>query len=218
MSEDVARALGARDPNPIMIAGKECQIRPLSLVELTEVERECLKVYRRAYLEAFKENADLLPDGEGAALLKRELMQSAKWDVSDLPSKDAVDPDSISLSTSLEAWVSENLQYEPDANLGKTSRARQMRHLVATAIDGGQLDLALYESLTDSKVKKSKVGYVNWWITGTFDGMLTMVWSAFRHYGVTKEEVGREVGTNPALLASLAREIEHLSAPATGNG
>ena len=34
-----------------------------------------------------------------------------------------------------------------------------------------------------------KVNYVSWWITGTFEGMLTLVWLCFKSNGVTKEEV-----------------------------
>ena len=88
MSEDVARALGAGG-DITTIAGKECKVRPLSIRELTEVERECLKVYKRTFLETFHDNLDLLPDDEAAGLMSRKLEEASAWDVGDLPSKKA---------------------------------------------------------------------------------------------------------------------------------
>ena len=72
--------------------------------------------------------------------------------------------------------------------------------------------------MTGGKPLKVKVPYVSWWITGSFDGMITLIWTCFKHNGVSREDVARELGRNEALLTELSREIETLSVPAVGNG
>lgn len=217
MAEDVARAVGAVSPSSIKIGGKDCYPRPLSIKELTELERDCLSRYRRSYVSAYAENADLLGD-DGKKILREKFEEAAKFTVSSLPPKLAYDPKKVKLNNRLEKWVEENIEgYEID-DTSKEEREKILRRLVATSLDQSTLTPELYENLTGFRPVATRVGYVNWWITGTFDGMISMVCLAFRDSGVTRDEIAFEIGRNPKILIDLSREIEHLSAPEVGNG
>lgn len=218
MAEDVARAVGAGSPITVKICGKDCRPRPLTIKELTELERDCLSRYRRSYIQAFSENADLLGE-DGRRIVREKLEEAAKFDVSTLPSKFVYDPKKIQVNRSLEQWLEENLEgYEPDTLLSKETRDRALKRIVATQLDSGALSDELYENLTGVAPKKARVGYVSWWITATFDGMISMIHLVFRDSGVSRDEVAAEIGRNPSLLVDLSREIEHLSVPEVGNG
>lgn len=220
MSEDTARAVGAPSPTTVMIAGKECHPRPLNIKELGEIERECLKQYKRQYLETYKENADLLPEGEATRLMVDKMDQVAKWGTHNLPLKDAYDPSRIRINDKLMAWVVENYddylsgqEKEEDEKKRKTMAQR----LIATALDNGTLSEDAYEDMAGRKVSKVQIGYVNWWITGAYDGMMELVYTSFKQYGVTRDDVGEALARNPTMLVGLSREIESLSTPQMGN-
>jgi len=212
MPDDMARALGTPGPSFIMIDGKECQARPLTIQELTEVERYCLDQYKRCYLKTFSDNADLLPKVDRMQLMSEKLELAARWDVDDLPVKHAHDPASIVITGELRRWLTKEYGLS-----GKIDNAKLQR-LCATSLDQGSLGYRDYKHLTKGRPRKVKVPYVSWWITGSFDGMVTFIWMAFKQNGVTREQVATEMGKSPAALAEMAREIERLSSPAAGNG
>ena len=219
MSEDVARAVGAESPDGIRINGKDCRPRPLTIKELTELQRECLSQYRRSFVQAFSENADLLPGDEGKKLIREKLEEAARFDISNLPKRDVYDPRKIKINPSIEKWLVENVEgYEKDEEASKEKQEKTTKRVVASALDEGLLDPKVYEELTGVHLVPSRVGYVNWWITGSFDGQIAMICLAFRGCNVTKDEIFLEIGRNPRVLIDLAREIEHLSAPEVGNG
>jgi len=212
MSESVARAVGAEGDIQTTIAGKVCTVRALGIRELAEVERICLRQYRRSFMEAHSENMDFLPPDQAQAIIEKKLEQCAQWDIDDLPSKFAYDPSRILIGSDLLSLV-EGFFGEQDKN-----DEEKMQRLVATMLDQGVLSDDVYKDVTGFSPVKQKVPYVNWWITGAFEGMIVFVWTAFKHNGVTREEVAGELGSNPMLLSELAREIERLSAPQTKNG
>lgn len=222
MSEDVARAVGAGSTETVIIAGKQCQARPLGVRELTEVERECLKQYKRQVLETYALNGDLLPEAEAHRLLREKMDEVSLWDVSNLPPKFVVDFTQVKVNDAIIKWLTSNMGFTEKEDDGKTkSRALidlTAKRMIAAAIDGNSMDAALYENLVGEPPRRQKVGYVNWWISGSYDGMITLVWICFKDNGVTRDEVAREIGNNPGILVNLSREIEHLSAAAVGNG
>ena len=168
----------------------------------------------------FSENMDLVPNG--AKLLSDKLEEVARWDVSDLPPKVVYDPAKIEVKKSLKGWLEKNmdlvLEDESGNKLTKSQAENRIRVMAALALDSGDLEDSTYENLVGSAPKQAKVGYVNWWITATFDGMISMVYTCFRGNGLTREEIVQAIGDNPNLLADASREIEKLSAPAAGNG
>lgn len=220
MSEDVTRAVGGNGAQRIVIAGVECTVRPLSLRELGEIERECLNQYRESKLEYLQRTAKYLPDGEGAKLLRDKLEEMAAWDVKNLPLMTVYDPDRLVITDALRNWVREKIGdavSEIEAQADEKRRDRLFKQVVATSLDSGELTAVDYTRLTNKPPVSLKTGYVNWWITGCFSGMLEMAYMAFRHNGVTRDQVSEALGRNMSLMVQLSREIESLSAPQTGN-
>jgi len=212
MSEEMARALGASGALTVTIGGKECTVRPLGIQELTELERDCLTRYKRQYLETFAKNMDLLPRDQRGTLLEREMREVAKWDVENLPSKYAYDAQRIPVNDKLRKWLVDNIKVDADASDAK------VRRLAATALDQSLLSPEDYEKLVGSKTPKVQVPYVNWWLVASYDGIVSMLWSAFRRNGVTREEVADAMTQNMQVLMEASREIERLSTPQVGNG
>ena len=210
MSDDAARALGAAGGKTVMIAGKECRVRPLGIRELTEAERECLSCYRRSYVKTFAETADLVPDGRDRVIQAQQ--EAARWDVDDLPSKKAFDRDSIRVTAELKDWLKDHLKLDEELEDERAAR------LAVGLLDQETVKPADIEKLAGQKPRQMQIPYVNWWITGCFDGMVTFTWLCFRPSGVTKEEVAEAMSANPAMLMELSQEIEKLSTPEVGNG
>lgn len=223
MSDDVTRAVGGKDPEPVKIAGKECFVRGLSIRELGEVERECLKQYKRKYLETFSDNYDLLPpDVDKFALMKEKMEEAAKWDVDDLPLRYAYDPDSLRTNGKLEDWAAKNVDFktvdEKEKPLESTLLKVRLQRVIAAALDREMLDPKEYTKMTGHTPVKMKIGYANWWITAVYDGMIELIYACFKNQGVTKDQVFDELQKNPTLMVTLSRDIEKLSAPKAGNG
>lgn len=208
MSEDVARALGANGARTVTIAGKECMVRPLSIQELTEVERDCVERYKRAYIKTYADCRDLLPEGND--VLWERIEEAAHWDVSNLPPKYVYNSARLKINRNVRLWMADKFDMDKRAN------ERLVRNLAAAAMDQGMLDNKKYQEMTGEAPPRMKVPYVTWWITGSYEGMISFVWTCFRHEGVSREEVARELGRNPQMLIELSREIESLSAPQMG--
>jgi len=212
MSNDTARALGAKSPMVVKFGDKECQVRPLGIQELAEVEQDCLARYRRSYLETWHKNADLLPNG--AQILQEKMEEAARWDVEDLPTKRAYDGNSVCVTKQLRQWVGAQFEIE---DVQKVNENR-IASIAASCLDQGLLSEAKYKELTGKVIIPEQIAYVNWWITGAYDGMITMTWICFKKYGITREEVSEKLCLDRVLMAEVAREIERVSAPAVGNG
>ncbi len=211
MGEAMARALGAKGAKTVMIGGKECIVRPLGMRELTEVERDCLERYKRQYLKTWADNLDLLPPEAAAKLMEKKLEECSRWDVDNLPPKTAHDPRRVKLTEKLRERMAGWLA------VAEGDEGRE-RRLIASALDQGILSASDYRELTGESAPGVAVPYVNWWITGSYDGMISFVWKCFSQYGVTRDEVMEAVRGNLQMLAEVAQEIERLSAPQLGNG
>lgn len=215
MSEDVARAVGAKSPATINIAGKEVVPRPLGVRELCEVQRACLEHYKRSYLKTFTDNKDLLGDSFDV-LLREKFEEAGKWDVGDLPHKYVYDADRINASEKLKAWIKDEFGMQDQEF--EFSPPEFFQRIAASCLDQGLLPEDKLIELTGQKPYKFSVPYPNWWITGCFDGMVEFVWICFRDSGVDKDQVIDAAKNDPTMLASVARQIESLSTPQMGNG
>lgn len=212
MSESVARALGANETRTVTIAGKKCTVRPLGLRELTEVERLCVKQYKRNLLETYAENVDLLSESERAGLMREKLDEVALWDIDDLPPKRAHDATKIKATKKLREYVIKT--FAADDSI----KPLQLKQLVTGLLDSNAMNAATYKKYTDEKPPSVLVPYASWWITGSHDGMITLIWTCFKDDGVTKDEVARELGSNKEMLIAISRDIEHVTVPAVKNG
>lgn len=212
-SDDTERALGAPGAETVTIAGKECTPRPLGARELAEVHRICLDDFKRQYLKTYTDNFDLLPRKKRDAMLAEEFRRVARWIVEDLPKRTAHNPDRIALTPKLKKRVTEAFGLNGEARDDESYRT-----LAVGALDEGLIDADEYATIAGEPPPAVKVGYVNWWITGCFDGMVALVWVGFKDSGVTRDEIAAEFGKNRAMISELARNIEGLSAAAVGNG
>ena len=229
MSEAVARAVGSAGPTVVTIAGKECSVRPLKLKELGEIERECVKQWKRSYLEDFQMGLEFFPGShdDRSATMLAEIRKITPWDVKNLPAKYVSDPARIPVTEKLESWVRENFtdsfsdkktDAEKTADESRKDELFVIQSLAARAYDNDLLSEDDFTDLAGAKPRLVRIGYVNWWITGTMAGRLEMVYTCFKHNdGVTRESINAEIGHNEAMMESLAAEIESLTAPQLGN-
>lgn len=225
MADDTARALGAGS-KPIKIAGKEVRPRPLSVKELSQVERECLNYYKRQYLETFSQNLDLLkqadPNLNPLQFMEEKMTEAARWDLDDLPLRYAYDPDKLIVNDELKEWAKTKLDFKTkdDANnaLPEAVVTARLKRVIAAALDSEMLSQKLYEKTTNHEPKKLKIPYSSWWVTGSTEGMIAFVHTCFMDQGITRDDLLKEMSKNPALIMQVSREIEALSAPNPGNG
>jgi len=146
-------------------------------------------------------------------MMEQRMEKASRWDIDDLPTKYAYDSSRIKVTDALKVWVQENVgSIEGREDL-------QIQRMAAVALDQELLNESEYKRLVDgSAPPKFKVPYVNWWITGCFDGMVTFIWVCFKRDGVTRDQVVEELGSSMGMLVEISREIERLSTPSVGNG
>lgn len=211
--DDTARALGAGGSATVTIAGKECTARPLSARELAELERICVQEYKDGYLDTIGRNIKRLPDkSRRNAYMEEQMAKAAAWTVRDLPTAKSYDPARIKMSDKLSVWIKETFDLNGEAD------PDQMMQYAAVALDQGMMNEEEYTERTGAPAPSMRVGYVNWWMTGCFDGAIAFIWVCFRDNGVTREEVASEMGKRRGGLMKMVREIESLSVPDVGNG
>lgn len=218
MAGDVARAVGAGSSVTVNIAGKDCVVRPLTIKELGEVEAECLSLYKQSVIKTYQENIDTLVTAgmsrpDAMALLERKLEQVSGWDVSDLPHKTAYSVNGIPITPKLRALMASRGEFNDSEFTDK-----QVRKILASLLDSGVITEIECRDASGVSPSKVKIGYANWWVTATMDGMCSMVWSCFKHSGVTRDDVIAHFSKSPAAMMDMAREVENATAPSTGNG
>jgi hypothetical protein len=210
MSDAVARALGAGEV--ITVGGVEYTISPIELRQMHEVRREAIRSYKREYLQTFADNLDLLDGGDNGAaakLLERKMEEAARWDVSDLPTKAAYDVTKVPINEKLKTVLEDEFGEVPDKVEGQ-------RALLAAALDSEKLDGITVKRLTDRWPHKVDIPYDTWWVTASYDGMITFVWSSvhLKHPDVTKKQVEM---WPMAKIIEAARMVERLTVPAVEN-
>lgn len=211
MAEDTARAIGAESPIELTIAGKRCALRPLTLGEIGTIERDCLSQYRDRKLESYKDSVKILPDEVAEKMLIKKVEELAEWEVSDLPHK-VVHLESLKINDKVSDWIVNYL------DLDEVPSDKFLKRMTTTLLDQGTLDPAQYKEMTGFVAPVKRVPYVNWWITAEIEGMVAMIYHCVKDNGVTRKEVDEEMRGDMAKLIKLAREIEALTTPSSGNG
>jgi len=213
MSEDVARAVGAPSGVHLVIKGKHIPVRPLNLKELTEVQRICIKSYRDNWLESWHDSMKYLPNPEETMLQKID--ESAKWTIENLPKKRVYT--SASLLDSEILAFRESLESSLGIDCSK-SPVNALRRILDTALDQELITEEQFQKVSGKPPKKMLSGYVNWWITATMEGMVTLIWMCARDHGITKDDIIELMSSNQEKMIELSREIESVTAPSVGNG
>lgn len=207
MSDKEARALGAGDV--ITVNGNDYQVNPIGIRELAELQREAVKYYKRQYLQTFADNLDLLRNGHGDQLLQEKIEEVARWDVDDLPKKFAYDTSGIDVLGELAELLKQKYEQLPESE-----SARQ--HLLATALDSGEISADDVEKMTTTRPRKYAVSYDMWWVTAIYDGLVSIAWMSLSrsNNGITKQDIS--VWPTRKIIEA-GRLVESITSPAMGN-
>ena len=188
----------------------EYTLLPNRVKELSELEREALKSYKREYLLTFKENADLL-GSDSDTVLANEMRQVAGWSVDDLPQKTSYAVNWVPVTDKLKAHLDSTFGFPPESDEGA-------KLLTMYALDNGLMTPDKLKELTDRYPVSGKIRYDNWWVTGTIEGMIAYIYSSVKqsHPEITKEYIRDNWGQLKIVEAS--RIVESLSSAQVGNG
>jgi len=213
MTDDTARALGAGGRS-FNINGKVCKARPLSLKELAELGRVCLRAYKKDQIQGYKQMLEDcgLPSTEINSMLMTKVQELSAIELEDLPTKTAYNPPELTITPDLKNWMVQNLGVEDK----ETDLQFQIK--AAAALSGGLLSEADYEKLVGKKPRRVLQPYVAWWCSEQPAGVIAMLYQAFQSYGVTEDEVIEAFRKDEEGLRDMHREVEILSAPQPGNG
>jgi hypothetical protein len=202
-----ARVLAAGEK--IEVEGKEYTLRPITVQHLCDLEREALKEYKRNYLRTFSDNADLLGDGKADILLEREMVKVAQWAVNDLPQRFAYDVSHVPLTDEIKSWVKEVYGELSDTDRGILA-------MLSTGLDEGKIKMEEVKKMTGSLPRRGRVRYDQWWITASFGGMVSFIYSSLRraHPDMSKDDVEQWPLVS---IIEAARIVESISSAALGN-
>lgn len=215
MSDKEARAVGAGErldvPVPDGKGGtvvKEYYVSPIEFRVLQEIQREAIKYYKRQYLSTFADNKDLLGDSFKDIMIAK-MEEAARWDVDDLPRKDAHDVSGVPITRQLRSAMEDIA-----GDIGEGDNAA--RATLSTLLDNGQVTREQVKAMTGANVRFGKVPYDTWWITAVYEGMIEFVYRSLtpRHPDLRREEVC--TWPLPSIY-QLARLAERVTAPAVGN-
>lgn len=208
-----ARSLGAGDS--IEVNGKEYRLRPINVQSLADLERSALRYYVRKYLEAWKENLDLLPGVDALALMRSKMEEASKWDLDDLPTHATHSMGGIPITESLQKWVRKTYDITPD----RVQDFSELTYMVMTAmaLDSKQITPGEVKEMTGKFPREARVRYDQWWVTAVREGMIAFVFTsiAIDNHDVPKAEVG---GWPLHKLVEASRMVEHVTVASLGNG
>ncbi len=215
-----ARILGACET--IEVGKVEYKLRPVVAQHLCDLEIEALRHYKRQYLQTFAENADLLGK-QAQATIDREMMRVARWDLLDLPQKEAFDTSRIPVTDKLREWVEENYGDPQDDGVeGEDKKEAErrgevrVRSLLATALDTERITPEKVKKLASKGPLRGRVRYDQWWVTASTNGMISFILSSVRHEHpeITKEDVA---GWSFDKIAEASRKVEKITSAEMGN-
>lgn len=207
MSDKMSRAVAAGEM--IEVDGKEYTIRPISMKHLKEIQSVAFKYYKRQLLQTYSENADLL--GEQANdLLMKKMEEVSRWDVSDLPNRFVYDVSILEKDLpKLEKWIKQKFGDLPNKASVKLS-------MISSALDSEELKPEELKKLVGKIPPRLKVPYDAWWVTATYEGIVTLVWAGLG--GLDGEVTKKEVQSwSLDKLYEAASVAEKLTAPMAGN-
>ncbi len=212
MSRDrEARVLAAAETIEIEIDGKktEYKLRPVVAQHLCDLEKEALRYHKREFLMTFAENDDLLGD-RAQTVIDEKLEEAARWDLSDLPQKDAYDVSRVKITKEVKRWIEENYGDLPEAEAGQKA-------LLSNALDTGRLKPDQLKKMAGKGPLQGKVRFDQWWVTASMEGMISFITTSVRrdHPEVTKRDVANWPFTK---IAEAVRKVEGITSASMGNG
>ena len=213
MSDKEARALGAGEF--IRVGDEQYKISPISMDRLQEIQREAIQYYKKEYLRTYAEACEMLSNGKAEKLFADAVEKAARWDVDDLPKKRVFDVSGVPVSKKLRKRLEELFDELPDDE-DSERKDRRIRSLLATALDSEQMKSSEVKELTGVAPLSVQTPYDSWWVTSTYDGMISLIWSSLckENPGISREEVQE---WPLSAIIEVSRQVEKLTAPAVGN-
>lgn len=206
-----ARMVGAGDT--LEVGGKEYKLSPITIRGLAELSRKALQFYKRQFLETFRDNADLLGDGDGKRLLVAKIEECARWTTDDLPRRLAFSAFNVPVTKRLRRRL---IQAFPELDGKLPDDAISIRSLATMALDSKRITPEQVKSDTGHMPQSREVGFDEWWVTGPMEGMIALIYASVvkNHPEVTTNEIE---GWPLPKVAEAARMAERLSAASVGN-
>ena len=194
----------------IEVNSKRYKLRPVVAQHLCDLEREALRYYKRQYLQTFVQNADLMGNGDVSALMERKMEEVARWDLGDLPQRDAYDASRCPVTDVAMKWATEKLGEKPDSDIA-------LKAMLNTALDNGELTPVQVKEMTGAVPLHGKVRYDQWWITASVEGMISLITSSIQydHPEVTREIIAQ---WSFGKLAEAAHMVTSVTVPNLKNG
>lgn len=208
-----ARALGAGES--ITVNGKDYNLRPVNVRSLANLERNALRYYVRKYLEAWKENLDLLPGANALEVMKSKMEEASKWDLDDLPTHSSFGMGGVPITDTLREWVRKT--YDIDLERAKDFSDLTYMVMASMALDNKQVTPAQVKEMTGKFPREAQVRYDQWWVTAVREGMIAFVFCSIEvdRHDVPKEEID---GWPLHKLVEASRMVENITVASLGNG
>lgn len=200
-----ARATGAGAS--FEVNEKTYTLRPLTLRQLQEVQREALRTYKRQILQTYSDSVEFLANGQ--QLLEKKIEEISRWDISDIPAKTSYDLRGAVESDAVKEWI--------ETKYGRLPESRGVKmHMLSMALDTGDVTKEELEKIAGTKIATFRIAYDNWWVSSTLEGMTAFVWASVggTQAGVSIEEI-RSWPVNK--LTDAATLVESITAPDMGN-
>jgi len=208
MSGDREARVVAAGPS-IEIDDKQYRLRPVSVQQLCDLELDALEYYKRQYLKTYARNVDLLDEKRSKELIEQKIEAVARWDVDDLPQKDAHDAGQVPVTEKIKEWIEEAFGELPSTDAGT-------RALLANALDTKRITPSEVKEMAGKGPLRGMVRYDQWWVTATLTGMVSFIAGSIQqeHPEVTREQVSN---WSFVKVAEAARKVESVTTPAVGN-
>jgi len=197
------------------VDGVEYRLRPVVIQNLCDLEMDALDHYKRQYLKTFRDNTDLLGDGEGTKLLVEKMQEAAGWTIQDLPQKAAYDVSRIPITDKVKKWAL--AEYGIEETEDEESSERMVRALLAASLDMRKITPEKVKAISGKRPLEGRVRYDQWWVTSSTAGMISFIHNSVRmgHPNVTKETIG---SWPYVKILEAVRVVESLTSASLGNG
>lgn len=218
MSEREARALAAGEH--FTVNEIEYTLRPVRAQQLCDLERDALRHYKKEYLATFVENKELLGD-DYQVKIDAQIEKAARWDLDDLPQKDAYDIRHVNVGTWEKDETTDEMTFTVKPEISKwlsdhhedyNESEGSVRALLIFDLDSGTLTVSDFERITGDRPNKGRVRYDQWWVTASMEGQVSFITNSINSNGSGKKVSRSEIKEWPfAKLTEAARIVEHLT-------
>lgn len=208
---DEAKILDASDT--VTVRGKQYQLAALDLRQLISLQQEAFRAYKRDYLQTYSDTVKLLHDDPDVqrTMLSQKIDEVSRWTAKSMPRVLAYSVAHAELNAAMRSWCEATYSLDP-----KKTTDSHYRGLLTTALDSGSLSAEQFAEMAHVEPRRGLVPYEMWWVTGSYEGMVSFVTASIRRHDTTIREQEVMDWSLPDLIYS-ARRIESMTEPSAGN-